>query len=265
LIPYRQEDQNGRHKRGKRPGVSTQMTGSANDHHWTSPETRVLDVPSGEPHPNLTGVLEATVRDPSRSRPRRQTNARAQIPSEQRRRRATHPYFHACVAPPEGTLGLTRISAQPIRRKGDGPWHTSYPACRHSHPEQRQGAGLVFGDQVDHRPARIAVPCAGLGLGQAFDVEQAQRLVAAVVHLLRRGEPVSPAACLWRSGCHSVVYHVWCRSSSRRVGAGARSDRPAFIGVNEFASRSSAERGGPRDELHGCDSTAGARKSTPVT
>src|SRR6476620_9868370 len=50
----------------------------------------------------LTGVLEATVRDPSRSRPRHQAHRRAHIPRGSRRRRATRPYFHACEASPEG-------------------------------------------------------------------------------------------------------------------------------------------------------------------
>ena len=55
----------------------------------------------------LTGVLEVTVRDPSRSKPRRQAHVRAnKIPRKRRRRQATRPHFHACEASRERNLGL---------------------------------------------------------------------------------------------------------------------------------------------------------------
>jgi hypothetical protein len=55
--------------------------------------------------------------------------------------------------------------------------------------EQLQPSGAVLADQVDHRPAGVAEPVGGLLVGQPVDEERAQRLVAAVVDLRRRGEP----------------------------------------------------------------------------
>jgi hypothetical protein len=50
----------------------------------------------------LTGVLEATVRDPSGSGPGTRLSRRLEHPSKRRRRQATRPHFHARVASPEG-------------------------------------------------------------------------------------------------------------------------------------------------------------------
>ena len=56
--------------------------------------------------------------------------------------------------------------------------------------EQLQLPGPVLAHQVHHRPPGVAEPPRGLGVGRPVDEERAQRLVAAVVHLLRRGEPL---------------------------------------------------------------------------
>src|SRR5664280_2289192 len=63
--------------------------------------------------------------------------------------------------------------------------------------------GPVLADQIHHRPPGVAEPLAGRGVGQALDVERPQRLVAAVVHLGGRGEPL-PTRWLWRSTCHTT-------------------------------------------------------------
>src|SRR6266508_2405603 len=70
--------------------------------------------------------------------------------------------------------------------------------------EQLQPSGAPLADQVDHRPAGVAEPVGGLLVAQPVDEEGAQRLVAAVVDLYRRGEPLGPVT-LWWSGCHTVV------------------------------------------------------------
>src|ERR1700692_2264387 len=53
----------------------------------------------------LTGVLEATVRDPSRSGPGARLLYGLTHPRKHRRRRATRPHFHACEASPAGKQG----------------------------------------------------------------------------------------------------------------------------------------------------------------
>src|SRR5664280_569580 len=63
--------------------------------------------------------------------------------------------------------------------------------------------GPVLADQVHHRPPGVAEPLAGRGVGQALDEERPQRLVAAMVHLVGRGEPL-PTRWLWRSACHTT-------------------------------------------------------------
>ena len=50
----------------------------------------------------LTGVLEATVRDPSRSGPGAKLTNGLHGPRECRRRQATRPHFHAYEASPTG-------------------------------------------------------------------------------------------------------------------------------------------------------------------
>ena len=55
--------------------------------------------------------------------------------------------------------------------------------------KQLQPSAAPLADQVDHRPAGVAEPVGGLLVGQPVDEEGAQRLVAAVVDLRRRGEP----------------------------------------------------------------------------
>src|SRR5262249_5417738 len=67
--------------------------------------------------------------------------------------------------------------------------------------KQLQLAGPVLADQVDHRPAGVAEPLAGLGVGQPAHEVRAQRLVPALVHLGRGGKP--PGSFLLRgSACH---------------------------------------------------------------
>src|SRR6267142_543467 len=50
----------------------------------------------------LTGVLEATVRDPSRSGPGTKLTNGLHSPRKRRRRQATRPHFHAYEASPKG-------------------------------------------------------------------------------------------------------------------------------------------------------------------
>jgi len=78
--------------------------------------------------------------------------------------------------------------------------------------EQLQLPGSVVVHQVDHGPAGVAEAFGGLGVGQAVDEERAQRLVAALVELLRRGEGLRSGP-LGRSACHSGVVPVECRPS----------------------------------------------------
>ena len=71
----------------------------------------------------LTGVLEATVRDPSRSGPGTRLKYGLTHPRKRRRRRATRPHFHACEASPEGKQGAqirrhTRVSKIRVRVAG---------------------------------------------------------------------------------------------------------------------------------------------------
>ena len=71
----------------------------------------------------LTGVLEATVRDPSRSGPGARLKYGLTHPRKRRRRRATRPHFHACEASPEGKQGAqirrhTRVSKIRVRVAG---------------------------------------------------------------------------------------------------------------------------------------------------
>jgi len=65
----------------------------------------------------LTGVLEATVRDPSRSGPGARLKYGITRPRKRRRRQATRPNFHACEASPGGMGGSNEMSiACPIGR-----------------------------------------------------------------------------------------------------------------------------------------------------
>ena len=59
----------------------------------------------GQEAENLTGVLEATVRDPSRSGPGTRLKYGLTHSRKRRRRRATRPHFHACEASPEEKQG----------------------------------------------------------------------------------------------------------------------------------------------------------------
>ncbi len=82
-----------------------------------------------------------------------------------------------------------------------GGGHAGQRAGPPGRGEQLQLPGPVVADQVDHRPAGVAEPGPGLGIGQALGEVGAQRLVAALVHLRRRGERLR-ALPLLRSGCH---------------------------------------------------------------
>src|SRR6266699_2715344 len=62
--------------------------------------------------------------------------------------------------------------------------------------KQLQLPGPPLTHEVDHRPAGVAEPVGCLLVGQPVHEERAQRLVAAVVDLCRRGEPLGPIA-LW--------------------------------------------------------------------
>ncbi len=55
--------------------------------------------------------------------------------------------------------------------------------------EQLQLPGPVLAHQVDHRPAGVAEPLPGLGVGQPLHEVSPQRLVPALVHLAGGGEP----------------------------------------------------------------------------
>src|SRR5674536_31112 len=88
--------------------------------------------------------------------------------------------------------------------------------------EQFGPPGPVLADQVHHRPPGVAEPLAGRGVGQPFDEERPQRLVAAVVHLGGRGEPL-PTRWLWRSACHTTsvprpITEAGISKGVRRVG-----------------------------------------------
>ena len=63
----------------------------------------------------LTGVLEATVRDPSRSGPGARLKCGLTHPRKRRRRQATRPNFHACEASPGGIGGSNNLT-MPSRR-----------------------------------------------------------------------------------------------------------------------------------------------------
>src|SRR6185312_6412327 len=64
----------------------------------------------------LTGVLEATVRDPCRSGPGAKLVCGLTHPRNDRRRQATRPHFHACEASPRG------ISSLSDRKNTRGEW-----------------------------------------------------------------------------------------------------------------------------------------------
>ena len=61
----------------------------------------------------LTGVLEATVRDPSRSGPGTKLTCGLSHPRKRRRRQATRPHFHACKASPGRDMELTCLNSAP--------------------------------------------------------------------------------------------------------------------------------------------------------
>ena len=64
----------------------------------------------------LTGVLEATVRDPSRSGPGARLMCGLAVPRKHRRRQATRPHFHACEASRKRNWGLmSRCARRRIR------------------------------------------------------------------------------------------------------------------------------------------------------
>ena len=77
-------------------------------------------------------------------------------------------------------------AAGPVPGRCDPGWWSGFAG----RGGQVQGAGPVLADQVDHSPPGVAEPLRGLGVGQPVDEERAQRLVPAVVGLLRGGEPV---------------------------------------------------------------------------
>src|SRR6185312_11777185 len=61
----------------------------------------------------LTGVLEATVRDPCRSGPGAKLVCGLTHPRNDRRRQATRPRFHACEASPRGIWSLSLKAPDP--------------------------------------------------------------------------------------------------------------------------------------------------------
>ncbi len=74
-------------------------------------------------------------------------------------------------------------------------------------PRRREQVQLpcpVLAHQVDHRPPGVAEPGPGLLIGQPVDIPGPQRLIPALVHLLRRDERLRPRA-LRRSGCHMLI------------------------------------------------------------
>ena len=95
-----------------------------------------------------------------------------------------------------GQPGGDLVGGQPFPAQLDHPAaHAFLGRRRPGHParftwrgEQIQRALAMVAHQVDHRPPGVAEPGPGLGVGQPVDEVGAQRLVAAVVHLLRRGE-----------------------------------------------------------------------------
>ena len=95
-------------------------------------------------------------------------------------------------------VGGQALSAQ-LDHPAPGPvFGRRYPGRRAGlarRREQFEAPGTVLADQVHHRPPGVAEPSPGLGVGQPVEVERPQRLVAALVHLLRRGEP--PRIALW--------------------------------------------------------------------
>src|SRR6266511_3138836 len=103
----------------------------------------------------------STVRDPSRSRPRRQTNPRAHVPEKRRRRRATRPDFHACAASPHGTSGLTskgvegKPAAQGLDRAG---LVTNYNTVPYDPRKPFNPSGIRLGTP--------SVTSRGMGLGE---------------------------------------------------------------------------------------------------
>ena len=80
---------------------------------------------------------------------------------------------------------LDHPAADTLLGGGDARWWAGLAGW----DEQLQPPGPPLADQVDHRPAGVAEPVGGLLVGQPVDEEGAQRLVAAVVYLRRRGEP----------------------------------------------------------------------------
>jgi hypothetical protein len=58
--------------------------------------------------------------------------------------------------------------------------------------EQRQLPGPVLAREVHHRPAGVAEPGPGLGVGKPVHEIGAQRLIPPLVHLARRGEELRP-------------------------------------------------------------------------
>src|SRR5271165_7327547 len=113
----------------------------------------------------------------------------------QRRYEALRAYFAEGLSYAEAgeRLGYTRWAMINLVR--------DYRAGKLELFEQLQLPGPVVADQVDHRPAGVAEPLPGLGIGQALGEVGAQRLVAALVHLRRHGERLR-ALPLPRSGCH---------------------------------------------------------------
>src|SRR5664280_1096598 len=96
--------------------------------------------------------------------------------------------------------------------------------------EQFGPPGPVLADQVHHRPPGVAEPFAGRGVGQALDVERTQRLVAAAVHLVGRGDPL-PTRWLWRSACHTTsVPRPITQAGISRV-FGVSENYPSFAGT----------------------------------
>jgi hypothetical protein len=101
---------------------------------------------------------------------------------------------------PRGDL----IGGQPLPPKLDHPAAGAILGWRHPgrwprlarRGEQPQLPRPVLPHQVHHRPTGVAEPLRDLRIRQPLDMERAQCLVAAVVDLIGRGEPLRTLA-LW--------------------------------------------------------------------
>src|SRR5262249_19506551 len=101
----------------------------------------------------LTGVLTATMQDPS-VRPRRQAKGRASSPSEHRRQRATlQPIFRACKAGRQSHVEL----------RGFEPLPFLMSTCRHIEPTFENSCSNTCSPSIEvHRSLLISIPVAVL-------------------------------------------------------------------------------------------------------